>query len=449
MLKKINLYLLFLCVLSIISLSFNAFYKADDYGFMNGINKDGVLGSCLRGYFEWDGRFLTIGAIIQTFSLSYFNVKVVVFFWSICYLLSGYLLSTIFQYENDLKNKFSLPVSLFATIVFWLVSMPILKEVVFWGTGGVYALDLFLAVIWVILYLKLHSNASKKIEFIGFIIFTFLVAGLSQNLSLPLLTFVMLNIIKDYLLKREYKYNFIILVSILLGLAFIQLAPGNIIRLKALDTESFDLSFLKILANFLEVTIMHIKVLKLLFVLVTITNSIYLILNFSEFKNHFLNFNFKKTVLYFIDYFKWFILSISSMATFVVIPKLVSVRTMIFFVFFMSLFIFEVSYKIYNKINMEKKALSLEIIVFIVSCIMITVNINYFIKGKKLNKLVSEREQILINGKNKTVKVKLIDTKYNNKIYSYEDYIYPEQEQYIWVKRCQEEYYNTKIEIIP
>ncbi|MBK9223674.1 MAG: hypothetical protein IPO23_01675 [Flavobacterium sp.] len=133
-------------MISILFLSVNTFYWADDYSFILNVNKNGLLSNCILGYYNWDGRFLTLGALIQGFIIQNFAIEFVTLFWSILFLGSGFLMYKIISDEVKLENieaKNQILIGAILSIILWLGSYSHISETIYWATGGVYTFNLF------------------------------------------------------------------------------------------------------------------------------------------------------------------------------------------------------------------------------------------------------------------------------------------------------------------
>lgn len=444
-LKSLNKTIIFLCFVSILLLSFNAFYKTDDYGFMNDLNKLGVIKNCIEGYFDWDGRFLSLGAFFQGGLLKYFSIEFVFLFWTLCFLMSGFLVQYILtngSYKLDFTPNLS--TGLLLSVLLWFVSIPILSEVVYWGVGGVYAFDLLVGTIWIMFFLKYQESEVINKQLL-FLLFTVITGGLTQNLSIPLIVLVLITLFTSR--KEKNKFNLVTFLFLCLGLCFIQFAPGNLIRIQAMNLKKLDFSFFQLLKNLLWILFVFSQRIYLLLFLFFIFTLVY----FKEFSDGCVKF--LKIIRIsalrnkdFLNFFKWTIVALSSITPFVLIPEFISLRTTIFFVFFQFLFFLELGFLFFKKIKMEK--FNNSIIIFLFGSFVLSLNVYLFMGGLRLKAEINEREEMLKKSNGKILNVKLINPNLSNFIYNYSDYGYPETPENIWVKRSQEKYFNVKINVV-
>ncbi len=449
----------------ILSLSFNAFYNGgDDYNFMMDLKDNGVFYNCFRGYFDWDGRFLTSGALIQAVTLLYLPIELTVLIWSFCFLFSGILIYYVVIEESNLeilkKDKHFFLLFLIP-IIFWLGSFKHLSETVYWGTGGVYSYDLLIGAIWVLIFLKIEKVKINSIKKIAFIFFSFIVGASTENLTIALITLGLLSYIINFLKKQKTKniVDFSIL-GLVLGLLFIALAPGNFLRLNALNQiASTDFFLFYIFKNYINCLLHYAywtSILCFLSLIFSIATLLFIHLNLKiSFKLNFYKLNNKENLIRFLKDFKWLFVALSTLVPFITIPEVVSSRTSIYFMFFMMIFVIVFSLNSFFKMSSAKnefKTLKKNFVftrfIFLVLLLLSSFFIFYnHYKGFHLKNEISKRELLLKNGKNKIVNLKLIDTKFNSPLYKFNDYIENGSETKKWIIESQERYFKTKISI--
>lgn len=464
---KILLSLAVLCLVMILLLSVNAFYNGgDDYNFISDLNKFGVINNCIRGYFDWDGRLLTIGALVQGFCIKYLPIKIIVFLWSICFLFSGLSIYYILKNEinlSNLKEENRLLILMLLPIVLWLGSFKHLPETVYWATGGVYSFDLFVGAIWICGFIFLQKNKSTFASKIFFIIFSIIAGATTENLSIGLITLVLIEILINYFdnIKNNKNFQFLILFGLTAGLLFIVLAPGNFLRLheiKKIENPNFTLIyFIKNLIKTVAHFIYWSSILCLLSVILGIAIAFLINPNINlKYKFIFYKFNTKQNWKTFLNETKWLWVTLSTITPFITIPEVVSVRTAIYFMFFImiyiTIFIINTIQKIFinnNENQIIRKNLYYQntIILLILISTISFASYNLY-KGTKLKKAITERELILKKGKNKITYLKLIDPKLNSTIYKYTDLINDGKVAQPWIKYGLEEFYSTKIIIV-
>jgi Family of unknown function (DUF6056) len=458
--------LFFACfiVLIVFSLCINTFYWADDYALINDLNKNGVWQNCLSLYLTWDGRLLSLGAIIQGFFLKNLPIELITFLWSLCFLTSGALIFYIINQELQfqIKNKYTtILIVLMLTIVSWLGAYIHFSETIYWGTGGCYSFGLLLGSIWVLWFLRIQDLKIGFIQKILFLIFSMIVGGTTQNLTIALHTLIIIYLFYNYLkkIKSINNLNFLILISILLGLSFIMLAPGNAIRMKEAGYETFSNVTLYLILRQTSFVLFYY----LCYSIVAIVLSILVAFGIFNLLNPCTKFNklpkikFPKTKENWIQLMfelKWLLVSLSTILPFILIPNLMAKRTVIFFVYFMILFvvtfclrILEKSFMISTDImkpNRISKATSSFLIILIGATVFVIYN---FQKGFILKKEISKRENLLKISTGKTVYIKLIDQDLTSPCYHFTDFFIDKPIDDDFIKTSQEQYFDVKIVI--
>ncbi|WP_395053509.1 DUF6056 family protein, partial [Flavobacterium sp.] len=237
---------------SILILSVNTFYWADDYSFMLKIKSKGIIGNCIYGYNNWEGRFLTLGAFFQGFLIKYFRVEFITLVWSSLFLTSGLLMiKIIFSELNSVIfnkiNYYLIAISL--AILLWLGAYFHVAETVYWATGGIYSFFLLQCSVWIIFYLNFQKGNFTTFQKIFFLVFCFFSGASSQNLAVAFLALIAISILLDYLKndKTNNKWNYLFFLFVFLGVLFISIAPGNFVRMKVNGMTHFDMSFYGIL----------------------------------------------------------------------------------------------------------------------------------------------------------------------------------------------------------
>ncbi len=462
---KILLGLAVLCLVMILTLSMNAFLNGgDDYYLMNDC-KNNILNHCIANYLEFDGRCLTLGAFLQAFSLLNFQIEVIIFMWSLCFMGSGLLILSIINF--DLEISFTISEKYIFTIlfalIFWIGSHKHLAETIYWATGGIYSFWLFMAAIWIYFYLQLQKNNFNSIQKIVFLFYSILTAASTQNLTIGLITLVIIYCILNYLSEKKSsnKLNYIILISLIIGLLFIVLAPGNFFRMQGVNnSEIADKTILYFLKYNLKNIIRYIYWSFLLLIL-SITFGgvlfVYFNPNFNfKFERLSLNLKIKNKQFWviFLENTKWFWITASTLTPFIIIPAVVSPRTAIYFMFFLTIFCVSATFNILKhyfiktnnviQANTNYNKCNLLILLLLISILTFTIyNLN---EGFKLKKAITEREHILKNNPNKVIYMKVIDTKLNTTLF--QDWNYKIENNYTtdnYIVSTMEKFYKTKI----
>jgi len=451
-------------IVSILLLCLNTFYWADDYNFMFSLNQNGIIQNSIDGYQNWDGRMMSLTAFVQFFLLKNFQIEFVTFFWSVCFLTSGVVFFKIVQSELKFKikglYKKILIVSLLVIVV-WLGGIVHFAQTIYWGTGGFYSFASLLGALWILLFLKFQTAKFSVLQKILFLIFSMIVGGTSQNLSLGMLTLIIIYIIHNELTRKRpvLKMNIFILIFTLAGLIFIVSAPGNFERMKAAGIDNFsEITVFNLFENFVFGLIRYVyySILAIIFSIVS-AYIIFRLLNPNVVFYQFPKFNFPKTkenISQFLLNSKWLLMALSTIIPFCVMPNLISKRTVNFFVFFVMLFTFSVSYKFFNKVfrkpnQNHEKSISTKAIFLYLIMIMGTLafTIFNFTKGNILKQKITVRENLLKNSNGKTVHLKRIDQNLTSPCYEFSDFPSEESNSENFIKSGHEQYFNVKIVI--
>jgi Family of unknown function (DUF6056) len=456
---KTNYLMIFsgIVILIILLLSINGFYWADDYGFMSDLKRDGVFKNCYEGYFRWDGRFLSLGAIFQCFSLLYLQIETIILIWTCCVLLSGVLMFYIIDCELNInfKNKhFRVLMLLIFPIILWLGSLIHASETIYWATGGTYSFDLMLGAIWVLLFLKLQKNKNNLFLKILFLLFSFAVGGLTQNLSMPLITLISIQLMCNFLDHKKSKiiFNFLILLFVISGLIFIMIAPGNWLRIKDEKTVVDNFNVLILLKNYFYVLLKFFT--RSIFAIVASGILAFSVALFINPKLNLPKISFikmpksRKNWSVILSDFKWLLVASSSALPFIAIPMFSGRRTVIYFGYFIMIFAFVHISKLFKKsqevssskyINQNIKISKFGIILILM--ISFSIAIHNLIYGATLKKAIANRENILKNSQNKTIHLKEIGPELSTICFQFADYPYTGA----YVKSSQERYFGVKI----
>lgn len=463
--KKISKVLLMLsCVVIVLILLLccNTFYWADDYANIVSLKNKGVLQNCIYGYYNWDGRFLSISGIVQGFGLFYLPVEILTLFWSLCFLISGVILYAIFRIESDIFkfpsiNKNS--IALILAIVFWLGAYSHFAETIYWGTGGVYSFDLLIGSFWVFQYLKLQQKKVNLLTAILFLLFSSIVGGMTQNLSTGLLTLVAITFLIDFLRHQKNKqiFNLWVLFFLLVGLIFIMIAPGNWLRFHQVnDSNEVKYSLLILVENFSKIFFMYLKKSVLNIFLAVILALCFGLIFFQRninFKN-LSGMNIRQIFILFLSNFKWFLVALATIIPFVFAPKLVSTRTVLFFNYFIFIFCFTITIRLFFSLKskqLEKATQLVPISIFLIT-LLLTISILFSLynlkKGRDLKQAILNREMHFKNRRNKSIKIKRIDEKYLKiPCYRFTDIPVIENVSNEWIRKSYEDYYHIKITV--
>lgn len=457
--KSQNLILLFgiTTLILILSLCFFTFKSGDDYDFITNVTSRGIIQNCIKLYNEWDGRFLSITSVIQGLMLVYLPIELVTFIWNICFFINGFLIFIIVKSEVELNIKnIKMQIITICTIIIvsWLGAIRHFSDTIYWGTGGVYTLALLFGTIYILVFLNFQKKKKKIFAILIFGFCSFLVGCLTQNLTIPIQLLVIMTIFSDVFTKqKKYHFqNFFFLSFLFLGLLVVTFAPGSKVRLTVCNPETS--SMLQLIYNFFLVLAKYLYRSIFLIIFAFVGAIAVFLMQTPKVKMHLTNiFKFQTfNLLQFVKNTKWFVIALSTITPFVVIPDLVSQRTTIYFINFFCIFLFISIFKILEKYTSRtnysnpNKNINISKVLFALLFIFTIIFVAYNLKmGYNLKSEITSRENILKSSKNKTIFLKIIDV---NKIpicYNFTDYPFLQTDNSDFVRKFQEKYYGVKI----
>lgn len=438
-----------LSIFLILSLNINVFYWADDYSIMNEINDFGIFKRCVNGFYTWDGRYLTPAAFLQGFFLSALPVGIITLFWNLCFLASGIYMYFILKEENNtiIISRSSIYLPLLFAIAFWLGSYKHITQTIYWATGGVYSFNLLLGAVWLFWFYKIQKSEAFLSRAM-FLFSTIFIGLTTQNLTIGLMTLLLLTIINDTL-KKENKnqaLNVLLLLIILGGTIFLSTAPGNFIRIKEINNSSLtDISIWQIAKNLCIIAFAYLKVI-LLMLPIAISVGIVCLTE----KGRTISTAFRKIVviprtkaqiIVFIEDYKYLLAALSTILPLVTIPGVASERTSIYFMFFLFLFIVKFI-SLFGVTASKKTGIFSVLLPYAVFFITICFTVYNFQKGTMLKSEITKRENILKKSANKTVRINIIDESLKSHCYDFRDFRGNDD----WAVEAQEDYFGiTKI----
>lgn len=206
----------------------NAFYVwhwGDDYLIKLLLNKTGTIDFLINDYLNFDGRSLSAGYFISRFCLgtSYAYLATVcasILFFSIALLLVK-LMSI--KMKMPLFQYFIL--SVFFTGILWLGAFYSLSETLYWQTGMLYVVELFMIILT---YYYLNNDTANRAILFGI---SFLSGIASPGAVLAFLMIIVIEYwnVNDNIARKNRIWSFI---GVLCGLIFVFVSPGNTKRIK-------------------------------------------------------------------------------------------------------------------------------------------------------------------------------------------------------------------------
>jgi membrane protein YdbS with pleckstrin-like domain len=325
------------CLLTIVCYSYYSPLWGDDFEMIMAAKSNSIFAIIKYFYLHWDGRICTLQGIVEMFLFKY-DYKLMVYFYSICFILCCLLIIKIINTEipafQNRKRVTQFILGSLLTVLLWHGIRYNIAQVVYWSTGGGYillALFMFLNLFITLIYVKNSKNSKSNIVLLTV---TGLISGMgSFNATIGLITLY----IFDFLYNKTYSIRKIYLISIisnLIGLIFVVTAPGNLVRA---HSGGFTPDIIVLFKNYLLILENYFKWSVPVIVGACLIASIFYFFNYINnnkkaiSKNEFICNNFKNL--------KWILATLSTVLLFAFIPKLASSRTAIFFMLFLFIFV--------------------------------------------------------------------------------------------------------------
>ena len=231
--KKPNLYFafvaLFIAFVPFILIAFYCFPSADDFVYAWSTKSIGILESCKRDYWNWNGRYFSnLLVFMNPMSINSLTLYRII----PTLLILGSLGSTYLLIETFCLNRINrtLKWSISGMLcLLYLNSMPRISEGIYWYTGSVtYQLAIILLTLYTanLMRYAIEKYAfTKKIDFILILVQVFCIAGFSETGLLQLI------VLQAFFLLtyRKKVHLFLLTFTILSGMVMI-FSPGNTVR---------------------------------------------------------------------------------------------------------------------------------------------------------------------------------------------------------------------------
>jgi len=295
MIKPLKLITIFFSVCSLILFLIIPFFRwrfTDDFAFSVELGQENLFKMLLDRYLTWDARFLMPFSIMWFAAMKFLHYKVLMFLSSLSLLGISYYIIMLFA--GYLKQKLSIYnlivyTALMNGIVFILI-YHVHSDLTYWVTGSAYIHSILIMMIW------LNNYVNKKPNTLFFFIFSFIVATLSQNITIGILILVFIDFIFNFnSSQRDYYLKLVLLF--LIGIMIATFSPGSFVQFKLMQSASYSsqvvssslsdyiIHFFKIYVEALKPNILMFLLLP--FIFVSVFNAI----------------NFKKAVSIKLDFF--------------------------------------------------------------------------------------------------------------------------------------------------
>jgi len=359
--KFIRLLLLILSCFFLVSVIFLGFFtwaSADDYGISTSINGLGIIQHVLYHYNNWDGRAISLG-VIQAIFLKYLTVPIINAIWASCLVLSSLFIYKIIRLylrlpTKDLKSSTKISLVALISATLWFGMKYHIAQTVYWATGGVYIYAFLLSLIWLYIFVKtteFKTFLSVRQQLL-YVLFSIYIGALSFNLSCSIIAFlgieILICLIKNKSQERPGKIKWLLLLfaSIIVGALIIIVAPGNLIRATH-GNSSFVLSLPRITYNFIRMTYYYVRWSIPLIVMLVISTPFMITIIADDVKSLFAKrihfectiiFN-KEFLLITLRFIQYPLAAIASIIPFLALPDFMAVRTSIYFMEFLTVWL--------------------------------------------------------------------------------------------------------------
>ncbi len=398
-------------IISIICISFLTWRFCDDFRFEKTLQTTRVFEFMYNLYMNIDGRFLSFASFVQLSLIKYFNLKFVVFIWSIFFILNSYLIFKIIlnEFNNSIKFKAKeiiLIISIISISLFYGFYKHI-SETVYWAVGGTYMLHAFFGLLWIILFRIVRNRPSKWQIVLLYALFTIIVGMMTQNLVVCLIVFLFIESI--FILhnggRNKLPFLGLYMFCLIAGVILTSFSPGSLSRISKYPG-SLDKNILNYFKYFFNISKVFLRA------------SVYLVpLSILSATLIYINFNIQNKeqskqpdnkLIQQLKTFKWLIISVSSIFPFLLAPSTVCYRTALFFMIFLFIFIQIVIIRILSQFEFEffRKHIKVANIVLVIafSCHLGYMAYCYKI-GNEYQSYMSYIDRYLITQKNSPLEV--------------------------------------------
>ncbi len=225
LIKKSTVLLLSLMV--ILMLMLNAYYVwnwGDDYLIKHFYKERSPMKYLWDDYFIFDGRSLNPGYIISRLCLSVNVPYLATMIATVLMILTSVFIVLINNRSNQFEWKRDFVPSIIVVTLLWLALFNSLNEILYWQTGMLYMVELFL-ITW--LYWLLVAGTKKT----WLIILLALLAGMSSpNAVIACLLVLLIEYFHSKRQKAVHKHYPIAILVLFTGLLIVVLAPGSSAR---------------------------------------------------------------------------------------------------------------------------------------------------------------------------------------------------------------------------
>jgi hypothetical protein len=298
---------------------------------------------------QWDGRFLSLGAFLQSFSIKYLPHELSTLMWTSFFIISSYLFVEIILLEINITNQIIRDKLIFTAMfasVFWIGMKSHIAETVYWATGGVYAFSNCIGLLYAFTLVCLRNNKANTCNIFSYLYLLMLsiVSGmLSHSLTPALWVLLFFNWIDSrYFIKRRQDIMFLLAaIGLALATAIVFFAPGNFVRAAHIK-DSLEMKLDVLAENYIRVLIYYCQLSTLLVCLSIIFGFVFYYIkqpNAYFYRNiNYCNNNGMNFLRCLLIIGKYFCATLATIVPFIVIPNVAVPRASIFFMTFLTLF---------------------------------------------------------------------------------------------------------------
>jgi len=381
--NQINFLFLLLALISILITSSNSVFWNDDFNLLDTISDQGFFKQSYDIYYTWDGRVISPLCMLRNLLLYYAPVQTLPFLALVSIFISTWLISKILIVLNLVSYEWVI-ILLFGVLL-WIGYSPHIARSVYWVTGSYYEFANLLIFLWIYSYLKTGQN-----KFL-FLLLTFTVVASGVNIAIIIFSIIFLFHLFN-IRRFDFKKDFFMLLIFVIAFCLSTFAPGNFLRAKSNYNTDIRIHISSLFHNFFMVLKEYILMSKYLCIGAVLLG----VVLYNKFRLGAKNTDNIKLALVF------FLVGLSSVAPFVLVPDAASKHTSIHFqtFIFISLFLFTIG--LLTKINLRLPSWTNVLLINSIAIIISLIAIKQFNIGRKVKSDIEKRYSFLETKRNTT-----------------------------------------------
>jgi hypothetical protein len=341
-------WLALISISSILLLSLSTWRWADDFALYVSLRDISILEHMWNFYMQWDGRFLSLGAFLQSFAIKYLPHELSTLMWTSFFIISSYLFVELIILEMNITNQIIRDKLIFTAMfasVFWIGIKSHIAETVYWATGGVYSFSNCIGLLYALTLVCLRNNKVNTYSiftYLYFFIISIVSGMLSHSLTPALWVLLFFNWIDSrYFIKSRQDMMFLLAaIGLAVATAIVFFAPGNFVR-AAHITDSFVIRLDVLAKNYIRVLIYYCQLSTLLVCLSIICGFVFYYIKQPN-ACFYRNINYHNGIIflrYLLIIGKYFCATLATIVPFIVLPNVAVPRASIFFMTFLTIFL--------------------------------------------------------------------------------------------------------------